>query len=565
MSFEYERLKHKSSEDNIWTPYSDLFMCISLIFIFMYVVAILRDTSSSAQNQQEIKELKQLVEEYKTKQRVYEGLTKETIEESSEEEQDAYKNLMDKLSLLKDEASQEKESLRQQALENEKKEVALNKYQQLIRNIINTNVLAKSQIKRRDSIIEKKDDTIVENKQLVAELETDVKQKEQEISSKDREINRISDKLENRVAEIRRLYNDQKISKTKMNEQIQKLEQDSQSRIQSLQSERAKLSAQLSDVGSELEETSQTLAKTKSELTAKEREKLALRGQLEDTKAKAAAEVEAVKGSAAKQIEALRAAHAQKMADEKSALEAALNKEKLTAAQRAQREGEFRAQAMAAEERLRGQIAGLQGKVSSQAGELTKAKELMNARKRVADQIKENFRKAGLEAKVDPNTGDVTLSFGRDNFDTGQYNLKPGMEKTLKSFVPLYAESLFKDPKIAEKIKSVEVVGFASPTYRGKVVDPRSLEKEDREALKYNMDLSYKRAKSIFSYIFDTEKMQYNHQRKLMPMVKVSGKSFLEEATRGRDIPKGMTEKEFCKQFNCKEAQRVIIKFNLDE
>ena len=52
---------------------------------------------------------------------------------------------------------EEKIKLREQAHENEKKEQALNKYQQMIRNIINSNMIAKSRIKNRDTMISNQD------------------------------------------------------------------------------------------------------------------------------------------------------------------------------------------------------------------------------------------------------------------------------------------------------------------------------------------------------------------------------------------------------------------------
>ncbi len=58
---------------------------------------------------------------------------------------------MSKLTLLQDDAHQEKDLLRQKAKENKEKEFALNQYQALIRNIINTNILAKTQIAHRET------------------------------------------------------------------------------------------------------------------------------------------------------------------------------------------------------------------------------------------------------------------------------------------------------------------------------------------------------------------------------------------------------------------------------
>src|SRR5690606_2806687 len=102
-----------------------------------------------------------------------------------------------------------------------------------------------------------------------------------------------------------------------------------------------------------------------------------------------------------------------------------------------------------------------------------------------------------------------------------------------------------------------------SPTYRGKYVDPQSLSQDDRTAVNYNLDLSYQRARSIFNQIFDTKKMQYENQKKLLPLVKVTGRSFLSDGVKGKDLKSGMDHKEYCAKYNCKKEQKVIIKFNL--
>ena len=120
---------------------------------------------------------------------------------------------------------------------------------------------------------------------------------------------------------------------------------------------------------------------------------------------------------------------------------------------------------------------------------------------------------------------------------------------------------------MAKKIKNIEIVGFASPTYQGKYVNPKSLDSRNRKAVDYNLDLSYYRARSIFKYIFDKDKMQYENQKRLLPLVKVTGRSFLAEKSTDRDLSSegDLSSKDFCSLHDCKKAQRVIIKFNLEE
>ena len=186
-----------------------------------------------------------------------------------------------------------------------------------------------------------------------------------------------------------------------------------------------------------------------------------------------------------------------------------------------------------------------------------------DAKRKLIKKIRKNLKKAGLRANVDEK-GDVVIQFGDEYFDTGQASIKPGMQQILRKFVPSYASSLFSDSGIASQIKSVEIIGYASPTYKGRYVNPVSLKAGNKEAVNYNLDLSYYRARSIFDFIFDTKKMKYPNQEKLLPMVKVTGRSFLAEGADKR-VVSSMSHGEYCKKYDCKKSQRVVIRFNMNK
>ncbi|MBI3556658.1 MAG: hypothetical protein HY074_10380 [Deltaproteobacteria bacterium] len=170
-----------------------------------------------------------------------------------------------------------------------------------------------------------------------------------------------------------------------------------------------------------------------------------------------------------------------------------------------------------------------------------------------------------MKGKVEARTGEVTLDFGDEYFDTGSVNLKPQMRTILDKFVPLYARSIFNDAAVASKIGSVEIVGFASSTYKGKYVNPKSSRPEDKDALDYNLKLSFGRANSIFQHIFDRSSLSKQDRERLLPMIKVVGRGYLPEGTNAADIPDGMSEAEFCSRYHCSKAQRVVIKFNMKD
>ena len=139
------------------------------------------------------------------------------------------------------------------------------------------------------------------------------------------------------------------------------------------------------------------------------------------------------------------------------------------------------------------------------------------------------------------------------------------MKQYLKKIIPVYANSLFNEANIDQYIKSIEVVGYASPIYLGKYVNPQSLSKEASAALNYNMDLSYRRARSIFQYILDKRNLQFEHQKELMLHLKVTGRSYLESAPLGEPPPDSTAMNDFCRKYDCEKLQSAIIRFNLVE
>jgi outer membrane protein OmpA-like peptidoglycan-associated protein len=583
VSFDYDSIKEKEGGSH-WATYSDLFMVLSLVFLLLYVIASLRTGTSNIQNQTQYQEVIRERDDLKQQIKVYNTLKENYLQTgASKDEQQMYEELMDKLVLLKEEAKKEKDDLRQAALENEKKEMALNKYQQMIRNIINTNMVSNVRIKRRDKTIERNYQEIDSQKEEIQSLESTVAQKQKEIQKGESKIKNLNHVLDSKVSELQKAYKQNKISKKKMQQQIAKLKTENQQEVKSLQAQNAEAAKEIlrnqqiiAQATQELEQAQQTISQQQQNI-----ERLAQEKQ-----------------EVSQKISQMRQEFNQRMQSEKAEFEKALNQEKLSAQAKAKKQQEFLKKAKAKEMALAAEIQNMESKVQNVQGELEKTreekakadaqsqalaaknkdlsgqkeklssdlqkmKEIANARKKLVNDMKDNLAKSGLKADVDDKTGDVIIHFGEEYFDTGKANLKPGMEAVLKKLMPAYSKTLFADPKTAEKISSVEIIGYASPTYKGKYVNPVSLEADNKEAVNYNLDLSYYRARSIFDYIFDTSKMKYDNQSKLLPMVKVTGRSFLAEGEEKRDIS-SMSHKEYCEKFDCKKSQRVVIKFNLE-
>jgi hypothetical protein len=538
MSFDYEKLKKQGEEEpNWWTSYADLWSMLSVVFIVMYVSTSLRTGAQGVQQRIEQEALQVQVVELQEQLRVYGTLRDETLQESSQEEKKVYEQLMSKLSLLQEEAKDEKEALRRKALENEEKEQALNQYQRIVRNIIDTNVLAKASIQSRDQVIKQK-------KSQISRLNQEVDQREKAIARNEEQIQQINQQLESQITKLQSAEQNAKISTAAMNRTVERLKQETAKRIETL---KAQSSAERAEMSAKLEET---------------------------------------RGAYAEELASMREDNRKKLAEERKDFETKLAKQRLSAAAKAKKLEAFGKQADARAASLEGELSGLAGKVRSAeeqlqaanaakartlasleetSGELKQARDLLAVKKNLIDQIQKNFAKNGVKAAVDPKTGDVTIDFGEEYFESGRADLKPGMLKALKTMMPTYSKSLFENAQTAEKIANVEIIGFASSTYRGKYVNPSSLKPENQEAINYNLKLSFDRANSIFKHIFDPKKMSYENQKRLLPMVKVVGRGFLPEGANVKDMPDDMPESEFCKKYNCNKAQRVIIKFNLKE
>ncbi|MCO5114575.1 MAG: hypothetical protein M9899_10450 [Bdellovibrionaceae bacterium] len=576
MAFDYDKIK-KQDQGDFWASYSDLFSVMSLIFLLLYVVSSIRSGTSNIQSHMEYQAIAQQRDDLQQQIKVYNTLKEDYLHHgASDDEQKMYEQLMDKLVLLKEEAGQEKENLRKLAEENEQKEEALNQYQQMVRNIINNNMISQARIKRRDRTIVKKNEVIKDNVAQIEDLNKTVKEKESAIKKGEKEIADTNKKLDIKIAQLQNAYKANRISKDKMNEQIQELKEESQAKVSQLQAINEKTKSELQEVTQVLQESNKELDQARQEL---QQQGSQIANLVEE------------KSKFTKQISNLQTQHQKQIESEKQKFESELAKQKLTAQQRAQRMAEFQKEAAAKERALSGQIKNLQAKAQEVQSNLdetllakneleekaqalegekqqltkdvSKLKEMADAKKKAIQAIKENLAKSGLTADVDENTGDVVISFGREYFESGKAELKPGMEDVIKKFMPAYSKSLLQDPKVAEKVKSIEIVGFASPTYKGKYVNPVSLEASNRDAVNYNMDLSYYRARAIFDYVFDTSKIQYKHQKDILPMVKVTGRSFLAEGENAREIS-SMTNAEYCAKYDCKKSQRVMIKFNME-
>ena len=559
MSFNYNKSKEHGSQDSFWTSYSDLFLGLSTIFLLLYVTASLRSGTEGIRIEIENKKLSMKVEELEHQLKMYESVKNDYLQkQASKDEAQEYQELMDKLTLLQEDAKTEKERLIQKALENDSKVQALNKYQQMVRNVLNANKMAKSKIINRDDLIKEQDVEIETQDSQITQLNSEIQSKKQLIAAGEAKIKQTEDALEKHMKELRAAYKNNKMTKAAYEKKMAQIKNESEEKVQKLAQHNEQYQEQLQRASQQLGAVQGELEKTQGQLTQKQKEAMALAGTLAKTKGKLSEKEQEAAGLAGALAQT--AGKLNQKEQEAAGLAGALAKTK----SEAQAKLSELEQGLAAE-RTAGatKIANLKGQLDATQGQLAKAKAEIDARKQVAGEIQKGFAKAGIKADIDMQTGDVVLDFGQTYFDSGSDRLKKEMKGVIEKAMPIYSQSLFGNPKISDKISAVEVIGFASPTYQGRYIDPRSDKPDDKAALKYNMDLSYRRANSIFSYMIDNPNLQFKHQKELLSLMKVSGRSFLEVMkVQDRQVANAA---EFCRLNDCKKAQRVIIRFSMDQ
>lgn len=567
MSFDYSKNNKHGQGESFWTSNSDLFLGLSSIFLLLYVVSSLRSGADGVNNANENKKLKIQIQDLENQLKTYESVKEQYLKsQASKSETDEYNELMDKLTLLQEDAKTEKDTLRQKARENEQKEVALNKYQQMIRNIINANKLAKTKITNRNEVIDEKEQVIDEKNEHIQVQDSQIQNLNQEIASKESliktkesQINQINQHLAQKVSDLKKTYKNAQLTQKAYQAKLKKLKDEAEAKVAYIEQQKRATLGELQNAKMTLQQTQGQLNMAQGQLQQTQGE-LEQRGQeinnLNSKLSQSAAETQA-------RMAAIKAQHEAEKAAERGAFEAALKKQKnLSNAEIAKREKAFRDAAAAKDSKMAGELAGLANQLKSTEGQLAQAKAELETRKGIAKEIKKGFDKLGVKADIDMQSGDVLIDFGQTFFDNDSSQLKDEMRNVLKRAMPAYSKSLFGNPNVSHQISAVEVIGFASPTYRGKFVDPNSNKPEDREAIKYNMDLSYKRAKSIFNYILDGSEMNFEHRQTLVRNLTVSGRSFLDLMRMDRSIA---SAEDFCKKNDCKKSQRVIIRFSMDK
>lgn len=135
--------------------------------------------------------------------------------------------------------------------------------------------------------------------------------------------------------------------------------------------------------------------------------------------------------------------------------------------------------------------------------------EMQNKRVVVIQAMQDQFNANGINAEVNPETGDITL-LDSVLFDFNERELKPGGSEFLAKFIPIYSNVIFSEPKISEEITRVIIEGHTSSD--GSVA--------------YNMQLSLGRANSVYQFI--NTMVLPKHKQDFLEKIQVAGRGSMD-------------------------------------
>lgn len=184
-------------------------------------------------------------------------------------------------------------------------------------------------------------------------------------------------------------------------------------------------------------------------------------------------------------------------------------------------------------------------------------------RSNIAKDLAKAFKDAKLSVLVDNKTGNVVLQMDENfRFKKNSYYLNKKAKATLKKIVPIYSKVLFGNKDIRNKISSFNVVGHASPSFRGQYVDPSD---QNSKAYSYNMRLSAQRASSITNFIFSNSIGKYPYKSELQLFTKAIGQGYIKPVAKEIKVGRKIASQGTCGPFDCYSSQRVEISFTLKD
>jgi|GEM_PF-2364235 len=136
----------------------------------------------------------------------------------------------------------------------------------------------------------------------------------------------------------------------------------------------------------------------------------------------------------------------------------------------------------------------------------------LKLREKIAEDLKSNFIKEGIDVQIDPQTGILTIKETL-LFDKDKADLKPEGADLLRKIIPVYSKTLFGRDEFKEWIKGIIIEGHASK------------EKEVRYLM--DMKLSQDRAFAVLSFVFGPDFNDFPDLELLRELTTAQGRGFM--------------------------------------
>jgi chromosome segregation ATPase len=572
---------------NVWASYSDLFTSMAIIFLVMFVFALIKAGVSSLQTVQERKKTRELLDgEVSDKDKLVAQKKLEKIDKSFtkiEEHKNIVKKKIQELTQISKDLEVNKTLVESIVKESKDKTAILSR--------VNKSLKEKKAIisQFKDEQAQLKKDLAISQKSLEA---SHLKEEKflKNIETYKQKLEKSHEDLQRKVAQISTFSKTVKSEKQLKQELLKelksrdKLATSLKTKISEYKTHLEKLSETQTHQKSKIKDLSKQLASSQKEVSGLEKSSQADQQSLQNVIADYLGQIKGLKGQNSKLSQKVAGlsdgvkngkGKINELNKQLAGLESALHGAN---GQKGDLEGKV--------ENLLGKIAGLQkglkskgheagdlqSKIKGLNGELGKLKgeheNLLSQREQLSQSFKDTDKKlkncwreeslarksakdlsqkivgakkqlrgkiaAGLAerlkavnapVRVDQETGNVVFEI--DNSFLFQRNssiLSEYAKDKLKMIIPIYADVLFNNENIAGKILSFNIEGHASPRYKGEYVDPFNEANED--AYTHNLQLSSRRAESITHFIYSTSMDEFKYSLRLRSLTKSIGRSY---------------------------------------
>ena len=532
-------------EGSVWASYSDLFTNVAIIFLVMFVFALLKSGVSKMetamvkkQHKEELKGKLSDKDMAKSKEKI------KKVEESIQEMQKVETLVDDKIREMQQFAKtmeQNKVILKDLIEEQKKKDSML--------NTVNLAITQKEElIKNLQEETRKMDSTIqqIETQKLALEEANRQKEKttlkdQEKIKTLELALTAQKESKTTKEVELKNLMN--MVSKTQVTiDSLEKHNQELSEKIKASEASAQNLQANKQMMEERIQEMARSKAKMDRTIASLE-DKMRQEAQHGDSLLKKLSQSESDQQSLKETYQKLHKNMDSKLA-EINYLKS-LNEKSM-------------AQVGSVEEQLK----STQDKMRNLGKALHEMKGKL--RSSVADSLKRKMRDQNLNVLVDSDSGNITLLMD-DNFlfQKNSHQLSEKAQVALSQIAPIYSEVIFGDENVSNKIENIEITGHASPSFNKSYVDPKA---DHPEAYAHNMRLSAQRAASIANYMVGKKIGNYHHKFKMRESIYAIGRSYISPIEKQNQVGRNLASvDETCGPYDCSLSQRVEIGFRLKD